>query len=82
MIAPDVYEAAMKAARKDIERSSQANSVMVNAVVAGMLDDPGFERERRVATLVSSMMKADSTDVLLMWAVLVVERAEVIRDGR
>jgi hypothetical protein len=81
LIEPQDFDEAMKSARHDISRATEANDIMRDAVAANIREDPDLERERRVAMLVSAMVDADQYDVLLMWAVLIIEQAEAKQHG-
>lgn len=81
LLGPAQFEAALKQAKADIARGTEANNIMTSAVVEGMRADPSFDGVRSIATLINNMWEISSQDILMMWAILVVERAEAIRDG-
>jgi hypothetical protein len=78
---PAVFDPAIEAAKKDITRGSEANDIMTSAMTGVLRNDPTIDQVRSVATLISAMIGAEQEDVLLMWAILITERAEAQRHG-
>lgn len=70
------WNAHLLEAKKDIGRAESSNHVLMKAVTEWLEMEGGDTREEIIASVAAMGMQIESDDLLLMWAALLVGRAE------